>query len=81
MQIYKVSWIDPYQGMQLRWQSCMRDAKKVKTQITKEYVEQEKLAEAETPMIPEVTIDLVDFPKGKKGILAWLNAHFTSDNG
>jgi hypothetical protein len=72
VRIYCVTLIDSFEGVVQGWAGSKREAK-------------EKLAEMRedfgNPEDDNGDIEQLDFPTDKAGLLSWLNAHFTRDNG
>lgn len=73
MRIYKISYNTPDHGTVLLWAGNAAAAKADARQIKKD--------EATNGNDCDPTVWPMDIPINKAGLLAWLNIHFTTDNG
>lgn len=71
MKIYKLSWQNPEEGSCMRWASSQEAAVK----------ERMKVCEEHGVKRGDVSIDAVEIDTTKAGLIGWLNAQFTRDNG
>jgi len=72
MRIYRAQFFDRDMGARLAWFSNAKDAGK--------HLRDQQRARIDPASGPE-GVTPVDIPAGKQGLLNWLNANFTSDNG
>jgi len=71
MKLWKVSFHTAHDGMLIAWRGSLLEAQECGRQFRKKYG---------AALGPDV-IDAVNIPTNKAGLLAWLNAHFNTDNG
>jgi hypothetical protein len=69
--IYKFTYTHPDLAHVVEWYGTKREAEAALMAFKEEEGTEQELAE----------IEKVDIPTDKKGLLAWLNLYFTSDNG
>lgn len=74
MKIYRVSVQTPHEGWVLGWAGSRREAGATAREIREQYE-----VDADDPDLS--IIEQVEIETDKAGLLAWLNAHFTRDNG
>ena len=72
MIVYRVSFHDPSEGTMLSWYSTKRQAEAALRKL-----------QFESPNEPQgvETVDAIDIPTTRKGLIAWLNRNFNTDNG
>lgn len=70
MKIYRCTIYDAHEGAMLSWHASRREA---------EQALRSEQRERDEPVVGSV--DAIDFPTDRAGLLSWLNAHFDRDNG
>ena len=72
MKLYRCMIYDAARGTLFSWHSSRREAEQI--------LRREQRARGEEACGPE-GVNAVEIPTDRAGLLAWLNAHFNSDNG
>lgn len=69
MKIYKRQWNDDFEGTCISWHASKKEAE------DKSSLDTNDIDDA------SITIEAVNFPATKQGVLRWLNTHLNRDNG
>ena len=75
MKIYRVTFHDDHMGAVLTWHSSRRSAER---ELAKYRRDERELPEIQRS---EMEVHKINIPTTRKGLIAWLNRNFQSDNG
>ena len=70
MNVFRIQWWDLADGNCYAWAATKGEVHQQKQRIR-----------AHTGRKPEFDVEVVEIPTTKAELVAWLNAHFTTDNG
>lgn len=76
MKIYRIFWSDPQEGACLAWASSKDEAHRKIMELRKEWY-----GDLPRSDHPEFDVEYHDFDTSVRGVVAWLNANLSRNNG